>query len=209
MRICIVDYGVGNLFSVEKAFQYFDAEVNVSEDADVIASHDALILPGVGSFQAGMDGLRIRGLIDVVQKHVAEEKPLLGICLGAQLLLTNGKEFGEHRGLDIIHGDVLHFPALADNRKTPHIGWNTIEPASQKDWKGTILDNLPDHPEMYFVHSYILQPNGNKAVLASTEYGGCTFPSVIRKGNVYGCQFHPEKSGKHGLQIIQNFLNIK
>ncbi|MCF7844235.1 MAG: imidazole glycerol phosphate synthase subunit HisH [Kiritimatiellales bacterium] len=209
MRICIVDYGVGNLFSVEKAFRHLDAQVTVSEDPEEIGSYDALVLPGVGSFQAGMDGLRIRGLIDVVLKHVAEEKPLLGICLGAQLLLTSGREFGEHKGLDIIQGSVLHFPELIENRKTPHIGWNTVEPATQKDWQGTILDNLPKDPEMYFVHSYILQPSDSESVLALTEYGGCTFPSVIQIGNIYGCQFHPEKSGEHGLRIIQNFLAIK
>ena len=209
MRICIVDYGVGNLFSAAKAFESLSAAVTVSEDAEEIRSHDALILPGVGSFQAGIDGLKVRGLVAVVQEHVAKGKPLLGICLGAQLLLTRGKEFGEYEGLDIIQGDVVHFPTLEKGHKTPHIGWNTIELAPQKDWKGTILQHLPTRAEMYFVHSYILQPDDTAAVLAVTEYGGCTFPSVIRKGNVYGCQFHPEKSGELGLQIIKDFLAIR
>lgn len=208
MHICIVDYGVGNLFSVAKAFGACAAEVHISEDAGEIAACDALILPGVGSFQAGMNGLMVRGLTEAVKNHVVAGKPLLGICLGAQLLLSSGEEFGKHEGLGIIDGRTVHFPPLAAGAKIPHVGWNTIAPPSGRSWDGTPLGDLPSGTEMYFVHSFILQPNDPKDVLAQTEYGGCTFASAIRRGNVYGCQFHPEKSGEKGLQIIRRFLEI-
>jgi len=208
MKICILDYGVGNLFSVEKACRQFTNDVFVQEDSVDIEACDALILPGVGSFKAGMDGLKIRGLTEAVHKHVNVDKPLLGICLGAQLLLSKGEEFGEHEGLNIIPGKVTHFPTLVGGCKIPHIGWNAIDPPQSDTWKNTIFDTMQPGVEMYFVHSYILHPQNSENVLAHTQYGGCTFASAIRKGNVYGCQFHPEKSATDGLQIIEQFLNM-
>jgi glutamine amidotransferase len=206
-RICIVDYGVGNTHSALKAFRRFADDVLLSEDPDVVGAADALVLPGVGSFGAGMEGMRVRGLIDAVKRSAAAGKPVLGICLGAQLLLTTGHEFGTFDGLDLIPGDVVPFPPLADGCKTPHMGWNELIVPSGTAWRGMILDGLPPKPQAYFVHSFVFRPVDPSSIVAVTEYGGCIFPSVIRSGRVYGCQFHPEKSSEHGLHIIREFLS--
>jgi len=131
----------------------------------------------------------------------------LGICLGAQLLLSKGFEFGEHEGLGFMPGEVVHFPPLK-GEKTPHMGWNVIEPPAGKTWKGTILENVPPGSEMYFIHSYILQAQNPEHVLAETTYGSFRFPTVIAKGHIVGCQFHPEKSGEVGLRILERFVGL-
>lgn len=207
-KIVIVDYGVGNLHSLFRAITHFNARVSISEDADEIKQADGVILPGVGSFEAGMRGLRLRGLTEVVQEMAAKNKPMLGVCLGAQLMLTEGHEFGIFKGLEIFKGQVVQFPILDTGEKIPQIGWNTIFSSEVKRWKGTILDSICEGDQVYFVHSYILKPENKEEIFSLTTYGNCTFCSTIRKGNVYGCQFHPEKSGKVGLKIIQNFINI-
>lgn len=188
-RIRIVDYGVGNIHSAMKGLKLFVDDVALTEDPSEIRAADALVLPGQGSFEAGMRGLRVRGLIGEVKAFAAAGKPILGICLGAQILLDRGFEFGDWEGLGIIPGTVVHFPPL-QNAKTPHMGWSAIEPSGA---------------EMYFIHSYILQPTDPAHVLATTVHGGVRFASVIGKGKVLGCQFHPEKSGKDGLEILRNF----
>ncbi len=204
-KVCIVDYGVGNIHSALKAFRLFANDVVLSEDPEVVRGADKIVLPGVGSFGAGMEGLKVRGLVDAIREKAKAGTPILGICLGAQLMMTTGHEFGTFEGLDLIPGEVVPFPPL-DGAKTPHMGWDTLQ--APADWKGTILDGLPTDPQAYFVHSFILQPSSPEHVLATTEYGGCVFPSVIRNGSLYGCQFHPEKSAEHGLRIIQNFVTL-
>ena len=207
-HVTIIDYGVGNLHSIVKAVGNFTEKVFVSEDPQAIESADAIILPGVGSFQSGMEGVNVRNLVPSVKKYAATGKPMLGICLGAQIMLGKGFEFGEFDGLNIIHGKVIKFPVLENNEKIPHVGWNSIYPNADKIWNDSILKNLDPLSSVYFVHSYILVPENNKNIFAKTKYGGYEFCSVIRSGNIYGCQFHPEKSGKIGLEIIKNFLEL-
>ncbi|PIR54291.1 imidazole glycerol phosphate synthase subunit HisH [Candidatus Peregrinibacteria bacterium CG10_big_fil_rev_8_21_14_0_10_42_8] len=204
--MCIVDYGVGNIHSVMKALKLYTDNVILSENIDNISKATALVLPGQGSFAAGMDGLKKRGLIELIQKKAARGTPILGICLGAQLLLEIGYEFGTHEGLGILPGKVVAFPELQLGTKIPHMGWNSLTPARPALWEGTALKSLTKDPEMYFIHSYILQPSMREHIIAKTTYGGLTFPSVIGKDHILGCQFHPEKSSKEGLKIIENFV---
>ncbi len=206
-KIVIVDYGVGNLHSLIRAFQFFNADISVSEEAEVIKSANAIVFPGVGAFEAGMRGLKIRGLVDAVKEAAALNKPMLGICLGAQLMLAKGYEFGEFDGLDIISGKVVRFPDLVGKEKIPQVGWNKVR-LDQLSWQNTILQSLNENFNAYFVHSYILVPDDRKYVLGLTDYGGHEFCSIMKKGNIYACQFHPEKSGRVGLEIIKNFINI-
>lgn len=208
LNIVIVDYGVGNLHSIIKAFQFFGVKVFVSEELSIVDAADAIILPGVGSFMAGMRGLKVRGLVDSVKKSAAANKPMLGICLGAQLMLTKGYEFGEFDGLDIFSGKVIRFPELRDNEKIPQIGWNGVYSPKNSSWNNSILSGLPQDFDAYFVHSYILVPDKKEDILGLTNYGGQEFCSIMKKGNIYASQFHPEKSGKARLEIIRNFINI-
>jgi len=207
-NIIIVDYGVGNLHSVKRAFEHFKVSARVSSDISAIKSADAIILPGVGSFESGMRGLEQCSLIDPIKKISESKKPILGICLGAQLLLNKGLEFGEHKGLGIISGDVVKFPKFKDNEKVPHVGWNKIYPPNINLWNNTILKNIKNNSKVYFVHSFVLQPKRKDDILALSEYGGYEFCSAVKKGNIIGCQFHPEKSGKIGLDIIKSFIEF-
>lgn len=205
-NIAIVDYGVGNLHSLVKALSCFGQNVFITEDADEIRTADAVILPGVGSFRSGMEGLKIRDLVNVVKDFSKTGKPILGICLGAQLLMSEGYEFGKLKGLNIIPGKVVPFGKIKE--KVPHIGWNEIYPVAKMGWNKTLLQSIKSNADVYFVHSYVFKPRNRKSVLALTKYGNFEFCSAIKKGNIYGCQFHPEKSGKMGLEIIQNFVDL-
>jgi len=204
-NIAVIDYGVGNLHSLLKAFAGFGVNVFVTEEINKIKTADAIVLPGVGSFKSGMEGLKIRGLVETVKNFAKTGKPILGICLGAQLMLGKGYEFGELNGLGIIPGKVVKFPKLEE--KIPHIGWNEIYCEKSK-WENTILDSVEEKTDVYFVHSYILEPDKKENILSLAKYGGYEFCSAIRKDNTYGCQFHPEKSGRVGLKIIENFIKL-
>lgn len=207
--ICMVDYGVGNLYSAVKAFKQFSPHVIVTEEAADIRSADALILPGVGAFESGMQGLKVRGLEEAVADFARRGKPVLGICLGAQIMMSKGYEFGEFDGLGLIAGSVVGFSALAPGTKVPHIGWNEIVEPRASQWKGTLLGGIRSAVDsVYFVHSFIFKPTEPETILATTRYGGQDFCSVFRKDNIYGCQFHPEKSGQVGLAIIKNFVEL-
>ncbi len=205
-KIVIVDYGLSNLYSISKALQRFSDNVVITDELSVLETADAVVLPGVGAFAEGMKGLAARGLVKGIQEFVKSGKPLLGICLGAQLLLSQGCEFGVFNGMDIIEGDVIKFPEIK-NSKIPHVGWNKIYAASA-EWSQTILDGISQNVNMYFVHSYILKPKNKENIFALTQYGDFEFCSIFRKDNIYGCQFHPEKSGEMGLQILKNFISI-
>lgn len=206
-NIAIIDYGVGNLYSLKKALDNFGNNVFITEEAEKILLADAIILPGVGSFEAGMKGLRVRNLVDVIKQYANNGKPILGICLGAQLLLDKGYEFGSFDGLGIIPGKVVKFPKLKKER-VPHIGWNGIFPVKNSKWDKTILNTTKPNSDVYFVHSFVLQPDKKDDILAMASYGDYQFCSAVRRGNIYGCQFHPEKSGEIGLNIINNFIKL-
>lgn len=207
LKVAVIDYGVGNLFSVSKAFERFCENVKIVNSTQSLEHFDALVLPGVGAFKSGMEGLRELGMIDEIKKFAESGRPVLGICLGAQLLLSEGNEFGVHQGLDIVPGSVKKIQAT-EGVKIPHIGWNTITPASEDGWRTTLLDNVKHAEYTYFVHSYVCVPSDVQDVVAHTEYGGESFCSIFKRGNVIGVQFHPEKSGSAGLRIIENFLNL-
>src|SRR3989338_5495240 len=205
----IVDYGVGNLRSVAKSVsQYIDTWI-ITEEAGIILSADRLILPGVGAFVAGMNGLKIRGLIEPIKQFARTGKPMLGICLGAQLLFERGEEFGPRPGLGIIKGKVVKLQPTEKNVKVPQIGWNKIAAPAPGKWPEIIFQSPEREPMMYFVHSYIFEPTESQVILATSVYGGQKFCSAVRQGNIYGCQFHPEKSGEAGVTIIRHFVNLQ
>lgn len=206
--VTIIDYGVGNLQSLKKAFARVGANAQVSEDAQEIEKADALVLPGVGAFASGMRGLALRGLLDAVKEFARSGKPMLGICLGAQLLLSEGHEFEVHEGLGIIPGTVVLFPPLSGDEKIPQVGWNTVCRPSGVSWNGTIFESFRKELEVYFVHSYILKPERSEHMLGTTRYGGLPFCSALRSGRIFGTQFHPEKSGEAGLQIMRDFVKL-
>lgn len=193
----ILDYGMGNLRSVQKAFEYLGEEAVVSDSLSVLDGCERLILPGVGSFGQGRDALRQRGLDDYISKR-ARNTPILGICLGMQFLMTRSFEDGEHEGLGFCRGDVVRF----GSGKIPQIGWNSVGSLRSPLFKG-----ISEGSEFYFVHSYYV-PVGSYTA-AECEYG-TVFSAAVRNGaNVYGVQFHPEKSGEVGLKLLKNFLEIE
>ncbi len=201
--IVIIDYGVGNLFSLTSSLRSIGAEVTVSGDAEVIKNADKLILPGVGAFEDAAAKLRSTGLDQVVKDAAADGKPLLGICLGMQLLFEKSYEYGEHEGLGILKGSILPFSEALDKKyKIPHIGWNALQ--IEKDIP--IFRYLKNGDYVYFVHSYYA-PRDTRSKAATTEYG-IHFSAAVAEGNVYGCQFHPEKSGYVGLNILRGFCEL-
>ncbi|MFX1391970.1 MAG: imidazole glycerol phosphate synthase subunit HisH [Promethearchaeota archaeon] len=208
-KVSIIDYGVGNIKSVYNAFKKVGNKVEIIEKPNQVENADMLVIPGVGAFEDGMNGLKERKLIDPICEHINNDKPLLGICLGMQLLMSQSEEFGLHEGLDVIKGKVIKFkdPFIVKEKGyvVPQIGWNKIFSSKYQKWEGSILNDVPNFSEVYFVHSYYPVLEENKHILAMTEYGGQKFCSSYRKGNVYGTQFHPEKSADVGLIIINNF----
>ena len=210
MKVTVIDYGLSNLLSVQHAFAHFGAEVQVtSSPADVLAA-DALVLPGVGAFQDGMQGLEQLGLIEPIKQKTAQGTLLLGICLGMQMLFDESEEFGLHKGLGLIPGRVEKIPALdtdGDPQRVPHISWNGLWPAGGcTDFAGTALASVTPGQECYFVHSYEAKPTNEADRLADTRYGGRAVCAAAAHGSVLGCQFHPEKSGPVGLGILEGFL---
>ncbi len=200
--IAIVDYGMGNIRSVSKAFEVVGAEVEVTGNPQAIAEAEAIILPGVGAFARGMENLNKLNLISAIHDAVKKEIPLLGICLGLQLLFTESEEHGICKGLGLIKGKVRKFTS---NIKIPHMGWNQVEfnPSFSKE-KRSIFEGVEDNCYFYFVHSYCVEPEDKEVVVGTTGYGK-TFVSAINKDKVWGVQFHPEKSSEPGLEILRNF----
>lgn len=202
--IAIVDYGVGNLFSLASSFAAIGAEVTVTGDADGIRAADKIILPGVGAFADAAAKLRESGLDKVVCEEARAGKPLLGICLGMQLLFEKSYEFGEHAGLGLIAGAVRPIAdVIPAELKIPHIGWNALHFAGEKS---PLFRYLSEGDHVYFVHSYYVA-DCEKSVIATTEYGA-PLTAAVADGNVFGCQFHPEKSGAVGLSILRAFSEL-
>lgn len=196
--IAIVDYNVGNLPSVQKAFQAVGYETVITSDPKVIDAADGLILPGVGAFAAAMENLAGHGLVGPVKAYAASGRPLLGICVGLQLLFEVGEEFGETPGLGLLPGRITRLPATV---KLPQIGWNLVEPARPDHY---IFEGLTEPYYAYFVHSFAAEAGDPGDIAATTDYGR-VFPSVVARANVVGVQFHPEKSSRAGLQMLANF----
>lgn len=212
-RVVIIDSGICNLFNVRRAFGTIGAEITITRQKQDILDASAVVLPGVGAFGSGMEALDRHDLIDSIHRFVNSGKPVLGICLGMQMLLTESEEHGRWKGLGVIPGRVrLLQPPLPGQPpfKIPHIGWSAIEPVETADpasaWDGTILHNVQPASYMYFVHSYVADPEDARCCLARTPYGSERFCSVISWENVSACQFHPERSGEAGLRILQRFV---
>ena len=200
--IAIIDYDAGNLKSVEKALIKVGAEPVVTRDADLILQADKVILPGVGAFGEAMEKLHSFGLVDTIYKVVEQGTPLLGICLGLQLLFEYSEEKEGCKGLSILKGGVKRIPD-APGLKVPHMGWNSLTVKEN----AKLFKNLPADPYVYFVHSYYLQAEDPEVVAATAEYG-VTVHASVEKENVFACQFHPEKSGEIGLTILKNFVEL-
>ncbi len=198
--IAIVDYGAGNLKSVKCAMDRLGQDALVTCDAGEIASAAGVILPGVGAFRKAMDNLRESNLVDAIKEAAGSGKPFMGICLGYQLLFSESDEHGTHEGLDIIKGSVRHF---AVGLKVPQMGWNQVRQERQTP----LFEGVPDDSFFYFAHSYYVVPAESDVVIGSTDYNG-RYASAIGKGNVYGLQFHPEKSAEYGLKILENFCRL-
>lgn len=211
-KVLVVDYGVGNLFSVTKALEVCGASVTVSEDPQALANADRVLIPGVGAFADGMEQLSSRGLVEPIRRFADSGRPLMGICLGMQLLFSRSEEFGSTEGLDLIAGTVKAIPnetASGGWRKTPHIGWNELLPApGRTTWDDTLFAGLPLKSAAYFVHSFSAIPADPAVRLADCDHDGYAISAAVQDKSICGCQFHPEKSGETGLHIVRNFLQL-
>jgi glutamine amidotransferase len=206
--IAIIDYGMGNLRSVQKGFEKIGSEAIITDDPQVVLRAERIVLPGVGAFRDCMHNLEQGGFVEPILKVIAEGRPFLGICVGMQLLFSDSVEFGMYNGLNVIPGHVLRFPEGmregSEGLKVPHMGWNQLtfkhRPAAFSDIK--------DETNVYFVHSYYVKPDDESVIATTTDYG-IEFCSSVWKDNIVATQFHPEKSQAIGLQILKNFAELK
>lgn len=209
-KVVIIDYELGNLFSVKQACEYLGYPAIVSTKPEDLLQADYAILPGVGAFSDAMQNLDSFGLTDAIHEYVKRGKPLMGVCLGLQLLLGESEEFGSTKGLNLLPGKVKKFPVqVIDNNayKVPQIQWNTISEPAAGRWKDTPLQSCKPGDFMYFVHSFYAEPADKQVVLTTTTYGRQQYCSAIIKDNVFATQFHPEKSGLYGLNIYKEWFN--
>lgn len=208
-KVVIIDYQLGNLFSVKQACDTVGINAEISSNREDILNADALILPGVGAFIEAMNNLKKFGLDTAIQNKVNGGTPIFGICLGQQLLFTESEEFGAGKGLDLISGIIKRFPETFEERivKVPHIAWNTIFNLNQI-WDNTALSDLSNNDFMYFIHSYYVKPSDDSCILTKTNYDGIEFCSSILKNNIFATQFHPEKSADKGISIYKNWALI-
>lgn len=211
--VVILDYGLGNLYSIKQACSQVGLNARITSARQDILQADAVILPGVGAFGDAMTNLRKLDLISVLQDVAASGKILMGICLGMQLLMSESLEFGHHRGLGLVPGQVVPFdnPREGEQQlKVPQIGWNRIQKTIVRDdiandsWITTLLEGIEDGEYMYFVHSFIVQPTDSRVVLSASTYGHIRFCSSLNDRNIFACQFHPERSGLPGLTVYRN-----
>lgn len=201
--ILILDYGASNLRSVQKAFNYLHIPAMVSDDARSVANADKVVLPGVGAFGQGISAVRSRGFDSAIGEHLLKEKPLLGICLGMQMLLSESEEMGIHQGLNFISGKVQQFNS--QNAKVPQIGWNNLHEIRHES---KLFKGIDDGAYFYFVHSYFCNVDAADAVSARATYAQENFAVAIEKNGIFAVQFHPEKSGSLGLKILENFVRL-
>jgi glutamine amidotransferase len=208
--IAIIDYGMGNLRNVQKAFEHIGIEARISSQPADLKEADGWVLPGVGAFGDAMENLHSAGLVEPIRRGTAQGKPLLGICLGLQLLFEESNEMGDHRGLGVLPGRVTRFEDgmqhAGQTLKVPHVGWNQFH-LTAHGAASPLLAGVPDGSYAYFVHSYYVVPADRDAVLAVTDYG-IDFVSVVGRGHVFGAQPHPEKSQEVGLRLLQNYARI-
>ena len=197
--ISIIDYGMGNLRSVQKAFEKIGTAAEIVTRADQVRAATKLVLPGVGAFRDAIHELERLELVEPIREYIRADKPFLGICLGLQLLFDVSYEDGTWPGLGVLPGEVVRFPVMAD-LKVPHMGWNTLQPVGSPQ----LLVGLPHDASVYFVHSYYVVPRDEFVIAARTEYG-VPFTSMVARGNLFATQFHPEKSQKVGLKLLENF----
>jgi imidazole glycerol-phosphate synthase subunit HisH len=213
-RIAIVDYDMGNLFSVKHACEHFGIDAFITASRNEISAAQAVILPGVGAFGDAIDSLKRLDLFTFLVDVALSSKPFIGICLGMQLLMEKSYEFGNHDGLGLIKGSVVQFKRSADNDKSfkvPQVGWNRIfetKKRSDHPWKTTFLKGLNDGDFMYFVHSFYVTPAEPDMILSKTNYGNIEFCSSLQCNNIFACQFHPERSGVNGLKIYKNISDF-
>jgi glutamine amidotransferase len=209
-EVTVIDYGVGNLLSVKRGLEYCGAVVKLTAEPEQILAASRVVLPGVGAFVNGMQALANLGLVEVIRELAVCKRPLLGICLGMQLLLDESEEFGLTAGLGLIPGRVIPVPNSALSgaaQKIPHIGWNSLQsPRASGGWQGTLLQDIQPGEAVYFVHSYMGVLLNDAHRIADCEYGGHLIPAMIGRDSITGCQFHPEKSGEVGLRILSRFI---
>lgn len=209
--VAIVDFGMGNLFSVQKALETVGLDATITNDPEVVEAARAVVLPGMGAFGDAMADLSAHGLVEPLRALKESGKPFLGVCLGLQLMLERSLEFGEHPGLGLVPGSVVRFENPVEDGvalKVPQVGWNALHRpagAPADHWANSPLEGAPEGTRGYFVHSYYAVPSDPSTVLAVSRYGQIEFPAALRSGNLFGCQFHPEKSGHRGLDMYRNF----
>lgn len=210
-EVIVIDYGVGNLLSVQRGLEHCGAKVTLTVDPEKILFAKRVVLPGVGAFGNAMQALEQLNLVSVIRELAHRQTPLFGICLGMQLLLEESEEFGNTAGLGLIPGRVIPVPPktqAGEMQKIPHIGWSALHPSNaSRGWSGTVLqDNTPGEA-VYFVHSFMAAPSDTAHRIAECKYGGHLIPAVIGRDQITGCQFHPEKSGEVGLKILRRFIS--
>ena len=211
-QVTIIDYGVGNLLSVKRGLEKCGANVEITSNPREILNANRIVFPGVGAFPNAMMALEELKLVEIILELAELKKPILAICLGMQLLMDQSDEFKKTNGLGIIPGKVSKIPKTdldGHKIKIPHIGWNQLHRSDNSEtWNGTILKGTEKEDSVYFVHSYMVEPKDEKVRLADAIYGGNRISAVIKQDQTIGCQFHPEKSGKVGLNILQNFISL-
>lgn len=210
LQVAIVDYGLGNLFSVESACRMAGMDGFISSDADEVHSADAVILPGVGAFGDAMDTLRVTGLLDSILSFVRSGKPFFGVCLGMQLMFAESEEFGTQKGLGLIDGKIIRFPSRngqGEVVRIPQIQWNRVWENDPTTWQHSPLKHTPNGAYMHFVHSFYAVPSRQEDILSFTDYEGVRYASSVISDNLVGMQFHPEKSGQAGVEIYRQWAN--
>lgn len=207
ITVAIIDYGINNLFSIDNALRKIGVSTIITNEKDLILAADAIVLPGVGAFERAMSALQSNGLVQIIESFIKQDKYVLGICLGMQLLMETSEEFGIHQGIGFIQGTCKKFDQTSV--KVPHINWSGIRPFKSSLFPNNspLIENNPND-NMYFIHSYYVLPKNENDILSITEYNSIQFCSAIQKGKIIGLQFHPEKSGIKGLNILKNFKQL-